>query len=217
MKSIATLIGEFDRLYQEQAPRRYATLQPGYAFTAVNELRARLQVDALPEEYIALYRWKNGQQDLPEGWESEFEEDAWYEFVPLDDSGHFVSIESAVMLTEMWQDIKAEKDAAQQPCYWKEGFIPLIEEQAYGLVVVDTRGYFGGEVGQLIYFDYKCADGYTVLHESIAHWLETAIALVEHGVFFQAETFEEIEARVEIQKAVNGCYTQRFRHPLRLA
>ncbi len=213
---MAQLIQEFDRLYQEQAPLRYATLQPGYDFVAVDALCARLQVASLPEGYIALYRWKNGQQDLRDGWVSEFEEDAWYEFVPLDDSGHFVSIESAIMLAEMWREIKVEKDAANQPCYWKEGFIPLLEEQAHGLVVVDTRGYFGGEAGQLVYFDYKCGDGYTVLHASIARWLETAIALLARGVFFRAEAFQEIQARVKIQKAVNGRYTQRFRHPLPL-
>jgi cell wall assembly regulator SMI1 len=214
--TIAKLIQRFDRLYRERAPRRYATLQPGYDFAAVDELCARLPVDALPEAYVALYRWKNGQQDLPDGWVSEFEEDAWYESVPLDDSGHFVSVESAITLIEMWREIKAEKAAANQPCYWKEGFIPLLEEQSYGLVVVDTRGYFGGEAGQLIYFDYKCADGYRVVHKSIARWLETSIALLERGVFFRAETFEEIQARVKIQKAVNGRYTQRFRHPLPL-
>ncbi len=214
--NILHLIQEFDCLYQEQAPLRYATLQPGYAFAAVDELYARLQVDALPEEYIALYRWKNGQQDLRDGWVNEFEEDAWYESVPLDDGGHFVSIESAVMLAEMWREIKTEKDAAQQPCYWKEGFIPLLEEQAYGLVVVDTRGYFGGEVGQLVYFDYKCGDGYTVLHASIARWLETAIALLERGVFFQAKSVKDVQACVKIQKAINGRYTRRFHHPLPL-
>ena len=104
--TMARLISEFDHLYQEQAPLRYATLQPGYDFAAVAELCARLQVDSLPKDYIALYRWKNGQQDLPDGWVSEFEEDAWYEFVPLDDGGHFVSTESAVMLAEMWREIQ---------------------------------------------------------------------------------------------------------------
>lgn len=214
--NMAQLIQEFERLYQEQAPLRYATLQPGYDFAAVDALCARLQVDSLPEEYIALYRWKNGQQDLADGWVSEFEEDAWYESVPLDDSGHFVSIESAVILAEMWREIKAEKAAAQQPCYWKEGFIPLLEEQAYGLVVVDTRGYFGGKSGQLLYFDYKCGDGYTVVHESIARWLETAIALLECGVFFQAESVKDIQARVKIQKTINGHYIRHLHYPLPL-
>ncbi|MBN1919830.1 MAG: SMI1/KNR4 family protein [Anaerolineae bacterium] len=210
------LIQNFDRLYQEQVPLRYATLQPGHDFVAVDELCARLQVDSLPEEYIALYRWKNGQQDLPDGWVSEFEEDAWYESVPLDDTGHFVSIESAISLVRLWREIKAGKAAANQPCYWKEGFIPLLEEQAYGLVVVDTRGYFGGKAGQLLYFDYKCADGYTVVHESIARWLETNIALLERGVFFRAESIKDIQTRVRIGAKLNGKYTKRFQNPLPL-
>ncbi len=214
--TIAELIQEFDRLYQEQAPLRYTTLQPGYDFAAMDKLCAQLHVDALLEDYVALYRWKNGQQDLRDGWMNEFEEDAWYESVPLDDGGHFVSIESAIQLVGMWEEIKAEKDAAQQPCYWKDGFIPLLEEQAYGLVVVDTRGYFGGQAGQLLYFDYKCSDGYTVLHESIARWLETAIALLERGIFFQAETPTEIQAQVRIGNKINGKYTRRFENPLPL-
>lgn len=214
--NMAQLIQEFERLYQEQAPLRYATLQPGYDFAAVDALCARLQVDSLPEEYIALYRWKNGQQDLSDGWVSEFEEDAWYESVPLDDGGHFVSIESATRLVSMWQEIKAEKVATNKPCYWKDGFIPLLEEQAYGLIIVDTRGYFGGKAGQLVYFDYKCGDGYTVVHESIARWLETAIALLERGIFFRAESVRDIQARVKTQQAINGRYTRRFRHSLPL-
>jgi hypothetical protein len=58
MMTIVSLIKEFEHRYQEQALLRYATLQPGYAFAAADELCARLQVDSLPEEYIALYRWK---------------------------------------------------------------------------------------------------------------------------------------------------------------
>ena len=54
-------IETFDHLYQAQAPLRYTTLQPGYDFAAVDKLCAQLRVDALPEDYIALYRWKNGQ------------------------------------------------------------------------------------------------------------------------------------------------------------
>jgi cell wall assembly regulator SMI1 len=214
---ITQRIQEFDRLYREQAPLRYALLQPGHPFTARAPLYAQLRVETLPEEYIALYGWKNGLQNLRDGWVSEFEEDAWYESVPLDESGHFVSIERACMLVEMWEEIKAEKDAATQPCYWKRGFVPLLEDQGFGLLVVDTRGYFGGNVGQLIYFDYKCGNGYTVVHESITRWLETNIALLERGIFFKAETYAETEARIQISAAINGDYTQHFDTPLPLS
>jgi len=109
-----------------------------------------------------------------------------------------------------------QKDAANQPCYWKTGFIPLLEDQAFGLLVVDMQGYFGGQAGQLVYFDYKCGGGYTVVHESIARWLETNIALLERGVFFRAETPAEIQAHVRIGAKINGKYTKRFENPLPL-
>jgi cell wall assembly regulator SMI1 len=121
------------------------------------------------------------------------------------------------MLEEMWREIKAKKDAAQKPCYWKNGFVPLLEDQNFGLLVVDTQGYFGGNAGQLIYFDYKCANGYTVVYENIARWLETNIALLERGIFFKAETYAETKARVQISTAINSGYTQRFRNPIKLA
>jgi hypothetical protein len=63
--TIAKLIQRFDRLYRERAPRRYATLQPGYDFAAVDELCARLQVASLPEAYVALYRWKMASRTCP--------------------------------------------------------------------------------------------------------------------------------------------------------
>lgn len=55
-----------------------------------------------------------------------------------------------------------------------------------------------------------------MVHESIARWLETAIALLERGLFFRAESVKEIQACVKIQQAINGRYTRRFRHPLLL-
>ncbi len=65
-------------------------------------------------------------------------------------------------------------------------------------------------------FDYKCSDGYTVVHESIARWLETNIALLERGVFFRAATPAEIQARVRIGNKINGKYTKCFENPLPL-
>jgi hypothetical protein len=132
---------------------------------------------------------------LPDGWKSEFEEDAWYEQIPLDDQGHFNSIKTTIELIEMWEGIQKDQ---KDDCYWKRGFIPFLSYQSWGHSVIDTVGYFGGEKGQIIGFDYKCADGYRVEFKGLKTWLETQIELLEKDIYFVRESYVKTERHAKI-------------------
>lgn len=87
----------------------------------------------------------------------------------------------------MWEEILIQKKSEGVPCYWKPGFIPFLRLQYFGCVVIDTVGYFGGVPGQLIDFDYKSGEGYSVLYKSVAHWLLTIICLLKEGILAHKE------------------------------
>lgn len=196
-----TLLKEFDALYAQSVPLRYAQLQPGYT---QYDLEEKFQVNHIPEEYKLLYQWRNGLAYQEIGWKDEFKEDYWYEVMPLYDSSGWVSVEGALSLKEMWEEILAEKKEQQQPCFWKPGFIPFLDVQSYGLVVLDTVGYFGGEPGQLVEFDYKSGGGYSIPYASISYWLHTVNETIKAGLFTHDESIKWRQLESSIYKNING-------------
>jgi hypothetical protein len=205
----ALLVG-FDHLYQQVAPRRYAHLQSGIDLTEVKQLMEKLSVACLPEQYYQLYAWKNGFESLAEGWTNEMREDSWYELIPLNDGDHFLSWESATDLIGMWERILAEAQQNRELCYWKKGFVPFLACQNFGLYVIDTVGYFGGRPFQIISFDYKSSNGYSITHENLNKWLETQLTLLNQGLFFHPFNPASEKNAIELTWTINRYYTANF-------
>lgn len=205
-QELEALITEFDTLYRQAAPQRYALLQEGLGLDAEKICRHTIPVHELPQDFFHLYAWKNGMLSPFEGWKNEFSDDSWYELPPLDSCDHFLSLEGIAASIAMWEDILQAKRQQGKVCYWKPGFIPFLAAQHYGLSVIDTVGYFGGQPFQVVFFDYKCANGYTVIHENLSKWLETCVVLLRQGLLFARYDTDIIDIKAQI----NGYYTDRF-------
>ena len=200
------LLKEFDQLYRSAAPMRYDLLQEGLGSDAAARCQEIPGVENVPDELIQLYQWKNGMRHLDDGWTSEFGQDACWETTVLDNRAHFNSLEHAVGTIEMWEEIAQEKKLAEEPCYWRKGFVPLLEAPFWQLVVVDTVGLFGGIPHQIIVFDYKCTNGFSIAHESLNKWLETQVERLKAGVMFEEWSTEEDR----VERGINDYYTRQF-------
>lgn len=211
-KNFADLIVEFDHHYQRQAPQRYLQLRSGLEDRDLQGLAEKLGLEALPSDWIALYRWKDGMQDLPQGWRSEFAEGKWHETIPLDGASHWMSAEVAVSIRRMWQDILWESRAQRTACYWRDGFLPFLNIQSYGHSVIDTIGHFGGKPFQIVSFDYKCTNGYRIDYENLNKWLETKVGLLKRGLLF-----ERNHAAMQVEREINGYFTGYTEIPLEAA
>lgn len=208
-KSFLSLITEFDNNYKKKAPLRYAQLEDGITRDQIYSSPELKNISNIPEDFINLYQWKNGLKNKG-GWKNEFKEDSWYELIPLDNRNHFMSLKTIEGCINMWNGILKEARNNKEACYWKEGFIPFLMVQNYGLLVIDTVGYFEGQPGQIIQFDYKCANGYEIVYENLNKWLETKISLLQQDLLFSEQ---EIETD-SIEKEINEYYTSKFRHEL---
>lgn len=211
--SFKLLLTEFNDIYKEKAPLRYAHLNQGITPEAFFSIEVFKTTKEIPEDFMELLKWKNGLS-YTNGWQSEFETDKWYEIIPLNEIDHFMSADSIASTIQMWEDILTKSKENNQLCYWRKGFIPFLMRQHFGLVVIDTVGYFEGQPGQIIYFDYKCDNGYSIIHENINKWLETQLVLLKQGLLFPQC---DLMASTQVEKELNYYYTSRFAHPILLS
>lgn len=180
--SIDELIIEFDSLYNREAPIRYKLFNVGSEITT-DVLIKKFKVSSIPEEYVKLYNWKNGQQFILD-YKNEFEQDSFFDIIPLDDNEHFLSIESAIDQMNQCESTNEWSKKNDEKYFWKDGFIPMLYSNS-GYLVLDTIGYFGGKPFQLV----SCNNGgFIVSYENIKHWLYTQILLLKFGNYFYYKT-----------------------------
>ncbi|MCY1054877.1 hypothetical protein [Nannocystis sp. SCPEA4] len=110
-------------------------------------------------------------------------------------------------IVDLWSQLREDFARRGRPCHFRRGFIPLLQIQSHGYVVIDTIGAFGGRPGQILQFDYKSSSDFYVLHESLGKWLETMVALLDAGVFFDRLG----SAAQRVEWTINGPYCHRFR------
>lgn len=196
-RPFAELLGAFDAAYAKAAPLRYAALRDGLP---LDDPRWARFPDA-PTELRQLHAWRDGFA-TGDGWMNEFETDSWYELPPLDTLHHFLPLEAAGQVADMWEDIVR---SAPPRRHWKPGFVPFLEQQSFGLVVVDTVGRWGGVPGQIVAFDHSSGGDYEIVAENLGKWLELQLRLLEAGLYF-SNRLPEIKA---VEREVNGYYWRR--------
>ncbi|WP_314034170.1 hypothetical protein [Xanthocytophaga flava] len=210
MKSeFTSMLIEFDLLYQQVVPLRYARLSSGIDRVIIESTLKSFGILAIPEDFFALYGWKNGFETMLEWWKDEYGE-GYYEMIPLDDCYHWMNMANIEMTLEIWHEHIKNAKRTNQLCYWKHGFIPFLQMQSSGLMVIDTIGYWNGIPGQIAAFDYKCSGGYQVVHQDLSKWLETQLELLKNGIFFSPDTLLEMEESIAIIAEINDSYTSRF-------
>lgn len=206
----AALLEEFEERFARLAPQKFAALQPGCVVDGPT-LARRFRCATVPDELVELYGWRNGFAPDIDGWTCELYPDRSYTTVPLDDVAHYPCIDVVEHSVNQWIDIADEPRAADQPSQWRAGFVPFLELQSYGLVVIDTEGRFG-TAGQLLSYSYRERGGpYHVVAETLHHWLHEQVVLLREGLFLKPPGAgpDFFQARVAIQNAIHGSFWAR--------
>jgi hypothetical protein len=153
-RSFAELLADFDAAYLRAAPLRHARLKAGLAAAELAPAFARRGL-TMPAEYGLLHEWRDGFDRTDEGWTDEHEPDGWYSQIPLTDLGDtLLAHEEVVADLDQWSELREDFARRGRPCHFRRGFVPLLQIQSHGYVVIDMLGSFGGRPGQILEFDY---------------------------------------------------------------
>lgn len=168
-----------------------------------------LQSEQLPDSFYAFYRWHNGSAP------------GKYDTVPFHKADPLLSLENIVGSWQIWKELADRNHFSEYvPGAWCDSaWIPYIETDWY-VQVIDTRGSFGGQPGQILGFDYKSTSERSILHASFDDWLASMLALIEAGLWrpgnlseeqYEAQqgqhlTRQEEERVYEIMKKLNPGY-----------
>ncbi len=134
----------------------------------------------LPESFYAFYGWHNGSGQ------------GTYDRVPFHDGESLLSLERMVNCWRTWKAVAEEGHFAQyvEGAWWDSAWIPYIQTDWY-VQVIDTKGSFGGEPGQIIGFDYKSASDRSILYASFDHWLAWLLELLKADLWRPGEMSDE--------------------------
>ncbi len=156
------LIVRLDRWLKEHRPAYYAELQPGLSGVRLREFERAVGLP-VPDEFKALYVWKNGQAPKC--------------FAALQFNRMFMSIEDVLgrhrLLTEMLEG--GEFDLAM---WWSPRWVPFLENHGGDLLCLDMGGAFTGVEGQIINFWHDW-ESRSIIYPSLEKWLETFVNSLE--------------------------------------
>lgn len=161
---------QLDMLDQQLAklrPEYYKKLQPGLDDDTIQMLQQKYHI-TLPEDLIALYKWRNGQQgDCYEAFVNNSM------FIPLESA-----LDSAAENTSMiGTDFEIEN-------WWHKDWIPLFHNGGGDHLCYDMGGIFTNNPGQLIEFWHEDNDR-NIIAPSLATFLDALIA------YYKAEQLDE--------------------------
>jgi cell wall assembly regulator SMI1 len=164
------LIARLDAWLSRERPEFYAHLLPGLTDAALRDLETRLG-RALPAEFQAFYRWRNGQ-------------DASY----FESFFHNFSLMPAVHIVEAQRVLNDLLEAGDfdLPNWWSPQWVPFLYNGAGDHYCVDTGGSFGGVPGQVLMFNHDW-ENRDIEYPSFHAWLATVVEALEAGMFEYGE------------------------------
>lgn len=155
MSEIDGLIQRLDAWLQENRPEYYTRLNPGVTDEEITSLETFLGWK-LPEDFIALYKWKDGSTSL------------YFEAETLYDAWHFLPIENVKFC---WSGLNAAilTDEYFPKNWWKKSWIPYLENNG-DFLCLDCEGTFTNLKHQILKFRHDDAFR-SVENSSIEFWL----------------------------------------------
>lgn len=193
-------VGQLAEIFSQNIEEENQTLAPPATEAEIEEFQQNIGLP-LPESFYDFYRWHNGSAKEPP-----------YNFdVPFQDSKSILSLSSILRIKEMFDSHQKEGiyDRWLEGAYWDYAWMPFMYNDWF-VQVIDTKGSFGGNPGQILGFDYKSEDGRCISHTSFDKWLETIIELKKADLLFSGMDDESPSSYVldelirEIYQKVNG-------------
>jgi cell wall assembly regulator SMI1 len=167
VSQITPLIQRLDTWLQQNCPDYYVRLGSGATDEELAQLKETVS-SPLPEEFVELYRWKNGANDLIPG----------ELFMPL-----WHVIETRDWLLEY---IKGKPFGMTQP--WHPEFIPFFENGGGDYYCLDPVGVWNGLPGQIVRFVHD--DQSHIETPSLERWLEIIVQCHESGAWVREQNRE---------------------------
>ncbi|MGB0387950.1 MAG: SMI1/KNR4 family protein [Ardenticatenaceae bacterium] len=172
--------------------------------------------EQLPECFYAFYRWHNGSKvDRYDAPRKRGE-------VPFHNNKPLLSLDDIARSFQTWKKLAQEGHFSHyvDGAWWDPAWVPYIETEWY-VQVIDTRGSFGGQPGQILGFDYKSADDRFIFCSSFDYWLSWMLKLIEVDLWRPGELSDEEESPKnkryltsgEQQRASNMMHTLNPGHP----
>lgn len=127
-----------DAWLRTHRPDYYELLQPGETTESLDAFASQMSV-VLPDEFILLYRWHDGQKPR--------------EFTPLLDNLTFMTLNESIEMKNALDEV-ARIDL-WHPDHWRRDWIPFLDNGGGDLMCFDLGGYATGNRNQLIWFDHE--------------------------------------------------------------
>lgn len=157
------LIQELDAWLKQHRQKYYASLNTGATEAEIVSFRSQLGI-AVPDDFAALYRWRNGQMD--DCSES------------LEHNRMFMSL-AAILETKQLLDDMIETDF-EDPAWWNRDWIPFLSNGAGDYFCLDVSGESESE--QIICFWHdnpRRVKQFTNIH----HWLNSLVSSMKSGTY----------------------------------
>jgi hypothetical protein len=158
------------------APNKNEILAPPASEAEIAIFKQKIGLP-LAESFYDFYRWQNGSANDPQ-YECEIA-------IPFNEDLNLLSLGSILVSKEIFDTHQKDGtfDRWEEGAYWDFAWVPFMENDWY-ILVIDTKGSFGGKPGQILGFDYKAASCRCIEHESFDKWLETIAELKKANFIF---------------------------------
>ncbi len=193
------LLVQFQELFALDLGLEAHLFNPPASEEQIQDFKDKIQLP-LPELFYDFYRWHNGsRQDnyLPIGFH---------------DGMHILSLERILSSKKVWDELEAQDTFVQyQPgTWWNSAWMPFMYIPDWYQMVIDTKGSYGGEAGQIFGYDFKAAEDRSVMYASFEKWLETMLELKKNNLLLYdaPEQAEEVDYNPEQHAKINRIIQQ---------
>ena len=162
------LLARLETALAKNAPDVLAGLHPGASAQKIARLKKAVDVP-LPEVFCEWLRWRDGS----------CQETRWL------NGDYSLSCESIAGTKRMMDEIVAEGHYSdfREDEYWSSSWVPFVDDDmGYSGRVLDTRGCFTGQAGQIVWAAAKSPER-IVQAGSFEDWLELIVAVYERELF----------------------------------
>jgi cell wall assembly regulator SMI1 len=160
---VSELFARLDRWLAANRPDYYARLQQGATAEALAAFEARFGL-ALPDDFRALCRWRNGQDPAC--------------FDSFQDNRMFSSLEDIAETKAVLDDMIGYD--FEDPRWWRRGWVPFLANGGGDHLCLDLAAEDGGHPGQLVAYWHDWEDR-SIEYASTERWLEAFVRSMESG------------------------------------
>lgn len=173
---MSDLVVRLEGWLRERRPAYLARLEPGASGEQIRALERAVGA-GLPEEFAALYRWRDGQSPGC--------------YKALHDNFMFSPLAAAGRARKALNDL-LDGGEFDRENWWRPGWVPFLDNGGGDHLCLDLEGTFTGRRGQVLEFRHDDAER-AVLFPDFASYLEALVRSLEETEWEEGEQFWEMD------------------------